>query len=53
MLVIAEGVETAAQLQFLRDRGCDQIQGYYLARPMPPEALERFRREYIAVAKQG
>ncbi len=53
MLVIAEGVETAAQLAFLRERGCDQIQGYYLGRPMPPEALERFRQDYIAKVQQG
>ncbi len=53
MLVIAEGVETAAQLEFLRERGCDQIQGYHLGRPMAPEALERFRRDYSATAQQG
>jgi predicted signal transduction protein with EAL and GGDEF domain len=33
--VIAEGVETQAQLDFLRIRGCDEIQGYYYAKPMP------------------
>ncbi|MGB5079772.1 MAG: EAL domain-containing protein, partial [Burkholderiales bacterium] len=33
--VVAEGVETEAQLNFLRMRGCDEIQGYYFARPMP------------------
>ena len=31
--VIAEGVETAAQLQFLRDHSCDAVQGYLLGRP--------------------
>jgi diguanylate cyclase (GGDEF)-like protein/PAS domain S-box-containing protein len=35
--VIAEGVETEAQLAFLVENGCDQIQGYYLARPQPAE----------------
>ncbi len=32
--VIAEGIETLAQLDFLRERGCDLAQGYVLARPM-------------------
>lgn len=35
MKVIAEGVETEDQLEFLRENGCDEVQGYYLARPMP------------------
>ena len=33
--VIAEGVETAAQLEYLRGHRCDQIQGYYFSRPLP------------------
>src|SRR3546814_20096704 len=32
--VVAEGVETQAQLQFLRDQGSDQIQGFWLSRPL-------------------
>jgi diguanylate cyclase len=31
--VLAEGVETLQQLTFLRDQGCDEVQGYYLGRP--------------------
>jgi diguanylate cyclase (GGDEF)-like protein/PAS domain S-box-containing protein len=37
--VVAEGVETAAQEEFLRGRGCDAAQGYLYARPMAPGSL--------------
>jgi EAL domain-containing protein (putative c-di-GMP-specific phosphodiesterase class I) len=33
--VVAEGVETLEQLEFLRERGCDIGQGFYLAHPRP------------------
>ncbi|HQZ31939.1 MAG TPA: EAL domain-containing protein [Arenimonas sp.] len=38
--VVAEGVETEAQLQMLRAQGCDQAQGYLFTRPLPPPELE-------------
>jgi diguanylate cyclase (GGDEF)-like protein/PAS domain S-box-containing protein len=37
--VVAEGVETAAQYQFLRDNGCDEMQGFFFSRPCHPDAL--------------
>jgi EAL domain-containing protein (putative c-di-GMP-specific phosphodiesterase class I) len=40
--VVAEGVELQSQYDFLRDRGCDVIQGYLVSRPMPAEAMPEF-----------
>ncbi len=40
MKIIAEGVETEAQRDFLRGEGCDIQQGYLLSRPLPKEELE-------------
>jgi EAL domain-containing protein (putative c-di-GMP-specific phosphodiesterase class I) len=42
--VVAEGVETMKQAQILREIGCDVLQGYAFARPMPTEDLEEFVR---------
>jgi diguanylate cyclase (GGDEF)-like protein/PAS domain S-box-containing protein len=39
--VIAEGIEDAATIDWLRQMGCDEGQGYYFARPMPPAQLEK------------
>jgi diguanylate cyclase len=45
--VVAEGVETEAQLQFLRAAGCDIMQGFYFAQPMPVEDTTTFLRARI------
>ncbi|MEG1454931.1 MAG: EAL domain-containing protein, partial [Comamonas sp.] len=45
LAVLAEGVETAEQLDFLRERGCDQFQGYLCSRPLPADAFEALLRQ--------
>ena len=45
MAVTAEGVETAEQLQYVRECGCDTVQGYFFARPMPFEACTQWLHE--------
>jgi diguanylate cyclase (GGDEF)-like protein/PAS domain S-box-containing protein len=44
MEVVAEGVETQAQLEFVKAAGCDAAQGYYLARPLPYEECSEYLR---------
>jgi diguanylate cyclase (GGDEF)-like protein len=40
--VVAEGVEFEEQLEFLRKHGCDQIQGFFISKPLPPDDLKEF-----------
>ncbi|MEL7608307.1 MAG: EAL domain-containing protein [Bacillota bacterium] len=51
--VIAEGVETPEQLDFLSQRMCDEVQGYYYYKPMPPEQLEKVFRNGFEQASVG
>lgn len=44
---IAEGVETQEQFDYLNAIDCDNIQGYYLGKPMPPEGIEELIRKAI------
>ncbi|MDQ1913665.1 EAL domain-containing protein [Paenibacillus sp. GD4] len=40
MTVVAEGVETVEQLELLKSYRCDQIQGYYISKPVPPNQIQ-------------
>ena len=42
LAIIAEGAETAEQVQMLRDKGCQQVQGYFFSRPLPAAEFETF-----------
>lgn len=42
MITVAEGVETQFQLDFLRTAGCDNIQGFFYAKPMPMAEFDKF-----------
>jgi len=47
--MIAEGVETAEQLNTLREMGCDMVQGYYFSAPKPAADFEKFIREWLQI----
>lgn len=50
---IAEGVETRAQLDYLRAQGCDEIQGYFFGRPVPADEFARLlRRGGVLVGRE-
>jgi diguanylate cyclase (GGDEF)-like protein/PAS domain S-box-containing protein len=44
--VVAEGVETQHQLEFLRNQGCDMYQGFIVSQPLPAEEFVQFLRAY-------
>ena len=43
---IAEGVETVGQLEYLKEQGCNEIQGYYYSKPLPAKEFEAFRNAH-------
>jgi len=51
--VIAEGVETSEQSSTLEALGCDVLQGYHIAEPLPAEAFAAFLREHACVHRRG
>jgi diguanylate cyclase (GGDEF)-like protein len=51
--VVAEGVETEEQLAWLRERGCDEYQGYLFSKPVPPARLEALWNAQLDAALQA
>ena len=57
LAIVAEGVETEAELQFVRERGCDEVQGYHFCRPLPADQIaEKYglvaaRRALVALGR--
>jgi len=50
MQTIAEGVETIEQFNFLRENGCNEVQGFYYSKPLPAEKFELFVRNAMAIS---
>jgi diguanylate cyclase (GGDEF)-like protein len=53
MSIVAEGVETDAQAAFLREQGCDEIQGFFYSRAVPPAELEQLLRDHPTAVLSG
>jgi len=51
--VIAEGVETSEQVNFLRDHQCDEMQGYYFSKPIPENEFADLLREHKSLAPKA
>jgi len=51
--VVAEGVETEAQLTYLLSIGCEKVQGYFFSRPLPAEEAESYIRNNPGIARLG
>ena len=49
MTITAEGVETSAQVEFLKNLHCDDIQGYFFSKPLPLTEFEAFARKHTGL----
>ena len=54
MVTLAEGVETAEQVEFLKEIGCDRLQGYYYSKPMPyDDVVKKLAAKRIPFESEG
>jgi diguanylate cyclase (GGDEF)-like protein len=53
LAVIAEGVETAEQLDYLKRHGCDEMQGYYFSKPLDAADFEKLLLEHVPEEKRA
>jgi len=47
--VIAEGVETKLEMDFLKNCGCNEVQGYYFSYPLPTKKVEEYLKKNASV----
>jgi len=47
LTIVAEGVETAEQMDFLKEHSCDEMQGYYFSKPVVPEQFADLLRKHV------
>jgi EAL domain-containing protein (putative c-di-GMP-specific phosphodiesterase class I) len=48
LTVVAEGVETVEQMNFLKEHSCDEMQGYYFSKPIIPEQFADLLRKHVS-----
>lgn len=53
LITVAEGVETKEQLEFLRAAGCDRLQGYFFAKPMPYDKVKIYLEQVINAPRKS
>jgi EAL domain-containing protein (putative c-di-GMP-specific phosphodiesterase class I) len=47
LTIVAEGVETEDQMNFLKEHACDEMQGYYFSKPIVPEEFADLLRKHV------
>jgi diguanylate cyclase (GGDEF)-like protein/PAS domain S-box-containing protein len=52
LTVVAEGVETIEQMNFLKDHSCDEMQGYYFSKPIVPEQFADLLRKHVPSSRK-